>query len=80
MTYVKQKTMYITPLSKEIRFKRHILIKEKLNLTYPEEYRPLQTNQSISEKSDLIKVNPRLENELIVVYGKLGLLAFHTQQ
>ena len=72
MTLEEQKRMYITPSSKEIRFARNFLIKETQKLTYPEEYQALQTNQKISEKSDLIKLNPRLEEGLIVMQGRLG--------
>ena len=72
MTPEEQKRMYITPSSKEIRFARHFLIKETQKLTYPEEYQALQTNQLISEKSDLIKLNLRLEEGLIVMQGRLG--------
>ena len=72
MTPEEQKRMHITPSSKEIRFARDFLIKETQKLTYPEEYQALQTNQPISEKSDLIKLNPRLEEGLIVMQGRLG--------
>ena len=72
MTEKDQTRMHITPTTKEIIFARDYLIRESQKLTYPEEYEALKNGTSISEKSALIKLNPRLENGIIVMQGRLG--------
>ena len=72
MTEADQKRMHITPSSKELMFARDYLIRESQKINYPEEYEALQKGNSISEKSALIKLNPRLENGIIVMQGRLG--------
>ena len=72
MTAPAQKRMYITPSTNDLLFARDYLIRESQKLTYPEEYEALQNGKSISEKSSLIKLNPRLENGIIVMQGRLG--------
>ena len=72
MTEKDQKRMHITPTTKEIIFDRDYLIKESQKLTYPEEYESLLHHKPISEKSPLIKLNPRLENGILVMQGRLG--------
>ena len=72
MTATAQKRMYITPSTNDLLFARDYLIRESQKLTYPEKYEALQNGNSISEKSSLIKLNPRLENGIIVMQGRLG--------
>ena len=72
MTEADQKRMHITPSTKELMFARDYLIRESQKINYPEEYEALQNGNSISEKSALIKLNPRLENGIIVMQGRLG--------
>ena len=72
MTETDQKRMHITPSTKELMFARDYLIRESQKINYPEEYEALQNGRSISEKSTLIKLNPRLENGIIVMQGRLG--------
>ena len=67
MTEKDQKRIYITPTTKEIISARDYLIRESQKLTYPEEYESLQHHKPISEKSPLIKLNPRLEKGIIVM-------------
>ena len=64
--------MHITPTTKEIIFARDYLIRKSQKLNYPEKYELLQNVNSISEKSALLKLNPRLENGIIVMQGRIG--------
>ena len=72
MTPEDQKRIHITPSASEIRFARDFLIKETQKQTYPEEYQALQNNQPISQKSSLIKLNPKLKKGLLIMQGRLG--------
>ena len=67
MTPEDQRRIYITPSAKEIKFARDFLIRESQKLSYPEEYKALQNNQQISEKSSLIKLNPTLKDGLMII-------------
>ena len=72
MTPADQKRIHITPSAKEIKFARDFLIREAQKLTYPEEYKALENNQQISEKSSLIKLNPTLKDGLMIMQGRFG--------
>ena len=67
-----QMRIHMTPSAGELRFARDFLIKETQKQTYLEEYQALKNNQPISQKSSLIKLNPRLENGLLIMQGRLG--------
>ena len=72
MTSEDQKRIHITPSAKEIKFARDFLIRKAQKLTYPEEYKALENNQQISEKSSLIKLNPTLKDGLMIMQGRFG--------
>ena len=56
------------------------MIKEAQRCTYPEEYLALEQNQAISEKSSLIKLNPKLREGLMIMKGRLNNLQTMPEQ
>ena len=80
MSLEEQKELHTTPSIKEITFSKNYLIKEAQRCTYPEEYLALEQNQEISEKSSLIKLNPKLREGLIIMKGRLDNLQTMPEQ
>ena len=74
MTVADQKRIHFTPSTKELMLPRFYSIRESQTLNCQEDYEALQNGKSISEKSALIKLNPRLEVEVMVMQGRLGYL------
>ena len=72
MALEEQKRMYITPSSKEIRFARTFFDKGDTETHFPRGISGTTNQSKISEKSALMKLNPRLEDGLIVMQGRLG--------
>ena len=75
-----KKEMHITPSEEELTFARNYLIKEAQKSSYPEEYKALKQNKPISEKSSLIKLNPKLREGLIIMKGRLDNLQTMPEQ
>ena len=78
-TWTETLTIYHIKNS-DITFSKNYLIKEAQRCTYPEEYLALEQNQAISEKSSLIKLNPKLREGLIIMKGRLDNLQTMPEQ
>ena len=70
----------MTPSEEELTFARNYLIMEAQKTSYPEEYKALKQNKLISEKSNLIKLNLKLRERLIIMKGRLDKLQTMPEQ
>ena len=64
--------MHITPSSSDIDFAKNFLIMEAQKIYYPEEYIALSKSEKISDKSQLIKLNPQLRQGVMIMKSRLG--------
>ena len=75
----KQK-IHITPPISDIEFAENFLITGAQKIHYPEEYQALSRGEKISEKSQLIKLNPQLRKEVMIMKGRLDNLQAMPEQ
>ena len=80
MTPEDTNEMHMTPSEEELTFAKNYLIMEAQKTSYPEEYKALEQNKPISEKSSLIKLNPKLRKGLIIMKGRLDNLQTMPEQ
>ena len=71
MSEEEQQKMHITPSISDIEFAKNFLITEAQKIHYPEEYQALTRGEKISEKSQLIKLNPQLRKGVMIMKGRL---------
>ena len=71
MSEEEQQKIHITPSISDIEFAKNFLITEAQKIHYPEEYQALTRGEKISEKSQLIKLNPQLRKGVMIMKGRL---------